>query len=185
MIKSSNTREPERLLAEDHESLGELLSALLKGLDEGDAAAAFPHLDLFWARLAMHIRAENLHLFPAILNAPGVDALGREGVALSLEEAREAIAQLRSDHDFFMHELARAVSAMRELMASPGDELKTERLPGVRQIMNAVSVRLEAHNALEEERVYRLPAILLTPAEQSALATRMRREIENLPPRFN
>jgi hypothetical protein len=184
MTKSSNTWGPERLLAEDHEALGELLRVLLTRLDEGDAAAAFPHLDLFWARLAMHIRAENLHLFPAILNAPALDAKGCEGATLSPEEARGAIARLRSDHDFFMHELARAVSTVRELMASPGDETKTERLPGVRQIISAVSVRLEAHNVLEEEQVYRLPASLLTSAEQSALAARMRREIENLPPRF-
>ena len=74
MPSSKESQEPERLLAEDHAALGELLRAFLTQLDEGDTAGAFVHLDLFWARLAMHIRAENLHLFPAILNALTVDA---------------------------------------------------------------------------------------------------------------
>lgn len=54
----------------------------------------------------------------------------------------------------------------------------------MRQIVGAVSARLEAHNRLEEEQFYRLPATLLAPAEQSALSERVRREIGNLPPRF-
>jgi hypothetical protein len=83
-----------------------------------------------------------------------------------------------------MTELARAVQVMRGLTASPGGEKEAEELRGVRQIVGAVSARLEAHNRLEEEQVYRLPATLLASAEQSALAGRMRREIENLPPRF-
>ncbi len=29
----------------------------------------FEKLDIFWARLAMHIRAEHLHLFPVTLKA--------------------------------------------------------------------------------------------------------------------
>lgn len=132
----------------------------------------------------MHIRAENLHLFPAILNALIVDARKQKDATLSLEGVREAIEHLRRDHDFFMHELARAVKTLRELLAAPGGKTETERLQGLQQIINAVSVRLEAHNRLEEEQVYRLPAILLESAEQSTLAAHMRREIENLPPRF-
>lgn len=184
MPSSKESQEPERLLAEDHAALGELLRALLTQLDEGDTAGAFAHLDLFWARLAMHIRAENLHLFPAILNALIVDARKQKDATLSLEGVREAIEHLRRDHDFFMHELARAVKTLRELLAAPGGKTETERLQGLQQIINAVSVRLEAHNRLEEEQVYRLPAILLESAEQSTLAAHMRREIENLPPRF-
>ena len=83
-----------------------------------------------------------------------------------------------------MHELAHAVNTLRELLAAPDGKTETERLQGLRQIINVVSKRLEAHNRLEEEQVYRLPAILLESAEQFTLAAHMRREIEDLPPRF-
>ena len=69
MSPSEKSQSAEGLLAEDHEALDKALSALLAALDEGDSATAFARLDLFWARLAMHIRAEHLQLFPAILRA--------------------------------------------------------------------------------------------------------------------
>lgn len=43
---------------------------------------------------------------------------------------------------------------------------------------------LEEHNRLEEEEVYRWPGLLLSAAEREELDAQMRREIENLPPRF-
>ena len=50
--------------------------------------------------------------------------------------------------------------------------------------VEAVAARLEEHNALEEERVYswtqQLPA-----GEEAQLAVDIRRELANLPPRFN
>jgi hypothetical protein len=164
--------------------LDQLLRSLLSALDEREARAAYASLDLFWARLAMHIRAENLHLFPAIFSALDDDGRKRPNHAHSPEQVREAIGQLRRDHDFFMHELASAVKIMRELLTTPGSENAIERLEKVRRIIKTLSDRLEAHNRLEEEQVYRLPAKLLEAAEQSVLAARMLREIENLPPRF-
>src|SRR2546421_4090324 len=104
---SENTQRLERLLAGDHAELDELLRALDDALAGGDAAAAFARLDLFWARLAMHIRAENLHLFPTILAALADESEKFERLTSALSEARANIAQLRVDHDFFMHELAR------------------------------------------------------------------------------
>lgn len=50
MNSSEKPEEPGRLLAEDHGELGELLRALLAGLDGGDAASAFSALDLLRPR---------------------------------------------------------------------------------------------------------------------------------------
>jgi hypothetical protein len=57
-------------------------------------------------------------------------------------------------------------------------------LSEVRKKIDAVSRRLDAHNALEESRVYRWAALLLDPPEQMALNENIRRELENLPPRL-
>jgi hypothetical protein len=53
-----------RRLADDHAALDEVLRQLQEPLDTADVAASHAQLDLFWARLAVHIRAEHLHLFP-------------------------------------------------------------------------------------------------------------------------
>ena len=99
-------------------------------------------------------------------------------------EARAHIAQLRSDHDFFMHELARAVNTMREVVGTPDSERALNVVRDVGRSIRALAERLAAHNRLEEEHVYRLPAILLSAPEQTALAARSRHELDNLPPRF-
>jgi iron-sulfur cluster repair protein YtfE (RIC family) len=172
----------EGLLAEDHEALDKLLSALLAALDKSDAPTAFARLDLFWARLAMHIRGENLHLFPAILRALHGDTGKRVDATPSTAEAREAIAQLRGDHEFFMHQLSGAIKVMRDRRPAGGDG--TSKIESVRQMIATLRNRLEAHNKLEEDMVYRLPAKLLEPEEQTALEVQIRDELKNLPPRF-
>lgn len=58
------------LMERDHELLGDLLQKLEGALERRDVVKSFSLLDLFWARLAVHIRAENVCLFPAIVNAP-------------------------------------------------------------------------------------------------------------------
>ena len=58
----------EDLLGKDHKQLDRLLGAVRAALEGENCVEAFQTLDLFWARLAMHIRAENLHLFPSVLN---------------------------------------------------------------------------------------------------------------------
>jgi hypothetical protein len=180
---SEKSQGAEGLLSEDHEALDKLLSALLAALDQRDAAKAFARLDLFWARLAMHIRGEHVHLFPAILRALHGDTGKRADETPSTAEAREAIARLRRDHDFFMHELARAIKAMRDRRTTArGDS--AIKIESVRQTIATLRNRLEAHNKLEEELVYRLPAKLLEPEEQTALAVQIRDELKNLPPRF-
>ncbi len=183
MPSTEESQSAERLLAEDHEALGKFLAALLAALDEGDAAKAFARLDLFWARLAMHIRAEHLHLFPGILEALDGGTVKGGDETLSSAEAREAIAQLHDDHDSFMHELAGAVKVMRDCRTTAGGD-RTVEIEGVRRTLATVRNRLESHNKLEEELVYRLPAKLFGPEEQNALAVEIRDELKNLPPRF-
>lgn len=184
MPSSKKSQSAEGQLAEDHEALDKLLTALLIALDERDAPTAFARLDLFWARLAMHIRGENLHLFPAILGALHGDTGKSVDETSATAEAREAIAQLRSDHEFFMHELSGGIKVMRESGAAAGGD-STSQLDDVQQMIATLRNRLEAHNKLEEDLVYRLPAKLLEPEEQTALEVQIRDELENLPPRFH
>jgi len=172
-----------RILEYDHELLSELLHDLQSGLQQQNAARAFEMLDLFWARLAVHIRAENLCLLPAILNAPR-ELFGNGGVP-AIEEAKGAIETLRSDHNFFMDELSKAVKTFREILANDEDpQHVSEQFGTIRGRVDAVSLRLESHNALEEKKVYRWPALILSTPELESLCASLRRELENLPPRF-
>src|ERR1044072_7980506 len=93
--------QPRQRLSDDHDAVSEVLKQLLTALDNKDVQASYARLDLLWARLAVHIRAEHLHLFPAI--APRVNG------------AQRAIDRLRADHDFFMRELAQSIAILREL----------------------------------------------------------------------
>ena len=172
------------LLERDHEELDGVLGELFLALDHSDKDQSFTLLDLLWARLAIHIRAEHLCLFPAILGAPQALLTGRGG-APRLDEAQSAIAVLRSDHDFFMHELAKAINLMRALKGIPDVGAAGEGLGEVLSIVLSVKTRLSAHNQLEENQVYRWIDVLLNEAECSALDARVRRELENLPSRFN
>lgn len=173
------------LLTDDHVSLDGLLSDLIAALDANDAERSLACLDLFWARLAVHIRAEHLQLFPAILNALSEKGGGEICIAPSSAEAEEVIEELRQDHDFFMRELARAVQLIRELSAKSEPELIARQLADVRAKIAALSERLAAHNRLEESRIYLWAGDLLSDCEQSALAERVQNELENLPPRFS
>lgn len=171
------------LLEHDHEELDGVLGELFLALERGDKDESFARLDLLWARLAVHIRAEHLCLFPAILGTPQALFTGSGGTP-RLEEAQSAIAVLRSDHDFFMHELAKAVNLMRALKGIPDVDAIGECLGEVRSIVLSVKTRLSAHNQLEENQVYVWIDVLLDEAERAALDARVRRELENLPSRF-
>jgi hemerythrin superfamily protein len=172
----------EELLAGDHRQLDKLLGAVLAALEGENSVEAFETLDLFWARLAMHIRAENLHLFPAVLNK-----VKREDGASQLEylpskEEQKAIERLTADHNFFMQQLSRAIRILSETRIARN---LTSEFEAVREIVGGVSERLTAHNALEEMIIYQMPAKFLPREEQVELATRIQRELEKLPPRFN
>jgi len=171
------------ILTGDHAEVDALFRDLWREFDRGDARGVFGKLDYLWARLAVHIRAEHLHLFPALLSAAADDGEGKEGVPAP-GEVRGAVERLREDHDFFMRELAAAVNAARELVGqTDADAREPLRLIGER--VRAVAGRLAEHNLVEERQVYLWPGSLLDEAARARLGREMKREIENLPPRFS
>src|SRR5688572_4473628 len=139
------------LLVGDHAEVDALFRDLSHAFDRGDARAVFEKLDYLWARLAVHIRAEHLHLFPALLAAAAAAPDVGTDDAPAPEEVRAAVARLRADHDFFMHELAAAVNAAREL-AAQDDPPAPERVASIRGRAFEVAARLVEHNRLEEEQ---------------------------------
>jgi hypothetical protein len=170
-------------LISDHVSLDKLLQQLQLALAGSEPEDTRTKLDLFWARLAVHIRAEHLHLFPAVLSS-----LGRKDVppasAPTLSEAQAVVATLQSDHDFFMSELARAVKIIRDLPAGSDQSRVKEALGEITHKVKLVVQRLLTHNELEENQIYRWAAIVLTVEEQAELAPRISAELNNRPPRF-
>ena len=169
------------LMERDHRQLSALLNELLVALDEQSPAATFALLDLFWARLAVHIRAENLCLFPALVGAfPGVD----NATLPPFDEVNAAIETLRSDHNFFMAQLSTAVNIMRDAQSRPeGPQNVVNACEDVRGIVAAVSERLSQHDRLEEEKVYKWTDTILS-AEAGLLVRALKRELDNMPPRF-
>ena len=171
------------LLAADHSELDALLKELFAALDAGDAARVYQKLDFVWARLAMHIRAEHLHLFPALLRAfESPQARTKSG--LSLENVISRIAQLKRDHDFFMRELSAAIKQIRKLQEINQAEISPQLL-SVREKIFDIRSRLKVHNEMEESEVYLWIDTLLDSAERADLNERMRKELENLPPRLD
>ena len=165
------------ILTDDHSELDHLLSETFNAIENSDVDNTFQRLDLFWARLAMHIRAEHLRLFPAVLD---LSSKTERELPSDLEQI---IDELHSDHDFFMHELARAIKAMR-LVFYFGNEEQT--LLVVSQLLESIRERLAEHNRVEEEIVYPLVSeILLGHDAANKLTKAVRQEIERLPPRFH
>jgi len=167
----------------DHAAIDKVLKQLQSALRDSDVETAHGKLDLFWARLAVHVRAEHLHLFPTVLSKVKNAAVGRAS-APSLEEAQSVVAQLREDHDFFMHELALAVEIMRELLTLPQQFIAPEGLNNVERIVLEVEERLVKHNDLEENQIYHWTTILLNSEEQAKLANQITSELLKHPPRF-
>jgi len=173
----------DKLLDHDHSELEGLLAEFFRALDRKDAGRGHDTLDLFWARLAVHIRAEHLHLFPALLHLPV--GTTRPAGAPSPETVKAATDKLRQEHDFFMNEIFAGLKLLRKL---PGLTNKPE-IAGVfqsmRQRMSDVSERLHQHNEHEETLVYRWAENWLPRAELVILQDHMRKELAHLPPRFD
>ena len=161
------------LLANDHGAVDRILARLRASLDGGDALATYAALDLFWARLAVHIRAEHLHLFPAVLAR----------IKCSSTEAESIVQELRADHDFFMHELAEAVANARELLTIKDPLVVRDSLNEISKVLGAIEDRLRRHNETEERTVYRWVS-LISDQEQTELADQIKKELANNPPRF-
>jgi hypothetical protein len=174
-----------QMLTDDHTELDAMLEEIFAALDAKDVRLSFSKMDLFWARLAMHIRAEHLHLFPAILDEAAKREKANENgeQSPSLKQARSAVEQLQKDHNFFMRELAAAVNQMREL-GENADRRAEQTLSLVSQIINEVSRRLEVHNRLEEAEVYQWAGAIFDSSELASLNEKMQKELTNLPPRF-
>ena len=158
------------LLSNDHAQIDLLLADTLEKLEANDPDA-FSALDLFWARLAMHIRAEHLHLFPAVKIISETELLS---------DMPGILERLRRDHDFFMHELADVIKDMRSLTAE--NEHETKRHAARR--VEAIRDRLVDHNAIEEERIYPLRSVL-SQQDEEELSRSIAKELNNLPPRFS
>jgi hypothetical protein len=167
------------VLADDHMEIDILIRDLLAALQEGKRSKAFARLDLLWARLAVHIRAEHLCLFPSILEANFSDTTS----GLTCQEAQRVIDQLRLDHDFFMRELGTAVNTMRKHVIASEQVISKEFLD-VRLSVIRVQSRLDRHNQLEENHVYEWANVLLGETERFALTSRITHELNNIPPRF-
>lgn len=165
------------LLADDHSELDAILQDVFTATEKADAEEIYQKLDYFWARLAMHIRAEHLHLFPAIIGT-----LSSCELSLS-EKTKQKLETLQDDHNFFMREILFLIKLLREMQKTPKTD-PTNRFSIVFDKLNAVRERLESHNHLEETEIYQVIEITLDSAELSALNKKMQREIENLPPRF-
>ena len=172
-----------RLLANDHHEVDKVLRKLEIALQAGDVESVYASLDLLWARLAVHIRAEHLHLFPRVLTASQESKTFDEQLP-GADKAQTVIAELREDHDFFMHELANAVTRMREIRGVSEAETVRATLKVVARIVGQVKQRLTEHNEAEEMHVYRWVARMLNPAELAKLASQVSAELGNRPPRF-
>ena len=158
-------------LLDDHHAVSKLLKQLLTALDNKDIQTSYSRVDLLWARLAVHIRAEHLHLFPAIASRVG--------------EAQPAIDKLRADHDFFMSELARLVGILRELSQRIHPANDDAKLSAVGNAVREIERRLISHDEIEENQIYRWSSIILTEPEQVELLSRINAELDNRPPRFS
>ena len=169
------------LLIHDHAELGDLLAQLVAALKANDVARSHATLDLFWARLAMHIRAEHLHLFPAISQALKTSSVNKD--AIDPVDPQRLIADLRDDHNFFMRELTDAIVILRRLLDKPKPDAAAE-LADVLKTIDSVRARLVKHNQIEEQGVYLWTSSLLTQADQAELVAKVHKELENMPPRF-
>lgn len=163
------------VLEADHAELDDLRLDTMAAIERADVVRTFEHLDLFWARLAMHIRAEHRWLFPAVRSVA-------ERSPAELDQIPEILETLRHDHDFFMRDLARAVRALRLVFHFGNEE---ETLVVVRELLESVSSRLDVHNRLEEESIYILTTgKFLDTSVTEKLLRSIRKELNNFPQRF-
>jgi hypothetical protein len=151
-----------QLLEADHRELDLIYREAVNALSSGDAVDALARVDLFWARLAVHIRAEHLRVFPAVPPTPQND---------------HVISRLRCDHNEFMTALADAVRLLR-------GPITLTSLSEARAAVLQLGERLAEHNRLEEVTVYREADTHLTHAQKADLALSIDAELKNLPPRL-
>jgi len=167
-------QDSEKLLVDDHAELGDLIERIFATIDETDAGGLFASLDLFFARLAVHIRAEHLHLFPTLLKASPTD-----------RTIEVLLADLREDHNFFMNELKGMIKTIRPFTDPNSPYPAQSDLEDVHRRLTRISQRLDIHNEVEETRIYPMVNSVLSLSDSLVLAKHVKSEIENLPPRFS
>lgn len=174
------------LLTFDHAELDELLAEIFRTFETESIERIFQKLDIFWARLAMHIRAEHLHLFPAILKASKLHIETNKNKIPPFEIVNNTIKQLQDDHNFFMRKLVFAIKQMRQIQKLRVSDKPniSERLDKVQKVVASVKKRLEKHNETEEAEVYGWAEKFLEKTELADLQIKLHKEINNLPPRF-
>jgi hypothetical protein len=64
------------------------------------------------------------------------------------------IERLRADHDYFMHQLARAVEKMRMLLNVSEQLVIVEGLAIVKDTISEIEQKLADHNQIEEKQIY-------------------------------
>lgn len=164
-----------RVLTDDHESLNKLLLELM-GLVRGpDFRWSFELLDLFCAQLAVHIRAENVCLFPAILSAPN-NRFTEAGLELTALKA--TIERLKLEHNILTEELMKAARLMRQLL---NDNENGELTDDTVKSLAVVAILLAEHQELEEREVCPAAKLVLDPAEFARLEEAVERETYKLP----
>lgn len=166
-------------LGKDHQDLAALLLELMGLLGKSDIRWSFELLDLFCAQLAVHIRTENVCLFPAILNAPPERYI--ESGILEAYTVRATIEKLKLDHTFFTEELTKAVKLMRQLLEEPAGPSNQKSIYEAVKIVAEVAIRLGAHEELEEREVYRWAGLLLTGEEIARLEAAVEAALQSLP----
>jgi iron-sulfur cluster repair protein YtfE (RIC family) len=146
----------------------DLLREVLAAVASADGPRTLEALDVLWARLAVHIRAEHLRLFPVLAQHADGDW-----------QTTNLLAHLKEDHNFFMTELAAAVKIAR---LPSGADACFEK---VRQIVEKVAERLSEHDRIEEAELYPLAAPPNVPSEDvERIAAEIRHELDNLPSRL-
>jgi hypothetical protein len=171
-------------LADDHLAIDQVLKELKTALENGDVETSHAKLDLFWARLAVHIRAEHLHVFPAVVAGVRDKSPNERGYPDS-KQMEVVVERLYDDHEFFMRELAAAIQIARKLGKSSDRRSDLESLKTIENTVTAIERRLENHNELEEKHVYFWTGIVLSEQKQRELATKVEQELANGPPRFS
>jgi len=163
--------------------VSEVLKQLLTALDNQDVKTSCARLDLLWARLAVHIRAEHLHLFPAVMDH--LTKAGDDVLVTDLSEAQAIVENLRTYHDFFMRQLGRAIGILRALPNKVVTARDEATVAAVRDTVLQIEARLVTHNEIEENQIYRWSSTMLTETEQLELVAQINAELENRPPRFS
>jgi hemerythrin superfamily protein len=163
----------ENSLSLDHDELDGLLVGIFESINEADLEGTFRRLDIFWARLAVHIRAEHIHLFPAISGlSSSVDPDSR------FAKLPDQITRLRADHEYFMKDLSAIIKSMRA-----AENNRSEVLKQANETLIALKGRLLEHNRIEEEQIYNVGKSFLEDIENISAAVET--ELANLPPRLN